>query len=60
MKEKEKRKGSEVYRSTVVYSGIGIMQVKKVGNKTFYGKLAEEVSEKSPTSPLKLRLTKQS
>ena len=31
MKEKEKRKGSEVYRSTVVYSGIGIMQVKKVG-----------------------------
>ena len=58
MKEKEKRKGSEVYRSTVVYSGIGIMQVKKVGNKTFYGKLAEEVSEKSPTSPLKLRLTK--
>ena len=58
MKEKEKRKGSEVYRSTVVYSGIGIMQVKKVGNQTFYGKLAEEVSEKSPTSPLKLRLTK--
>ena len=58
MKEKEKIKGSEVYRSSVVYSGIGVMEVVQVGNKTFYGKLAEEVSEKSPTSPLKLRLIK--
>ncbi len=58
MKEKEKRKSDEIYRSSVVYSGLATMEVKKVGNQTFYGKLAKEVSEKSPTSPLKLRLVK--
>lgn len=58
MKEKEKRKTDEVYRSSVVYSGLATMEVTKVGNQTFYGKLAKEVSEKSPTSPLKLRLVK--
>ena len=58
MKEKEKKINDEVYRSTVVYSGLATMEVTKVGDKTFYGKLAQEVSEKSPTSPLKLRLVK--
>ena len=58
MKEKEKTIGSEVYRSTVVYSGLATMEVTKVGNQTFYGKLAKEVEEKAPTSPLKLRLAK--
>ena len=56
MKEKEKRASDEIYRSSVVYSGLATMEVTKVGNQTFYGKLAKEVSEKSPTSPLKLRL----
>ena len=32
------------------------MQVKKVGNNTFYGKLALELQEKQPDSPLKIRL----
>ncbi|MBS7020493.1 MAG: calcium-translocating P-type ATPase, PMCA-type [Firmicutes bacterium] len=45
-----------VYRGTVVYSKTGIMQVTKVGDDTFYGKLAREVQEKQPDSPLKLRL----
>ena len=58
MKEKEKKVGSEVYRSTVIYSGLATMEVTKVGNQTFYGQLAKEVEEKAPTSPLKLRLTK--
>ena len=58
MKEKEKKINDEVYRSSVVYSGLAVMEVTKVGNQTFYGKLAKEVSEKSPTSPLKLRLVK--
>lgn len=58
MKEITKEKSSKVYRSTVVYSGNAIMIVKKVGDKTVYGKLAEEVSEKKPDSPLKLRLVK--
>lgn len=57
MKEIGKRQGSRVYRSTVVYSGSGLMIVEKVGDKTFYGTLAREVSEKRPISPLKLRLT---
>ena len=56
MKEKEKKENDEVYKSTVIYSGIAKMEVKKVGDNTFYGKLAKEVNEKSPTSPLKLRL----
>ncbi len=58
MKEKEKNIKSKVYRSTVVYSGRAYMQVEKVGDDTFYGKLAKEVSEKTRESPLKIRLTK--
>lgn len=58
MKEKEKKKNSKVYRSTVVYSGLAVMQVTKVGDNTFYGKLATEIREKTRESPLKIRLTK--
>ena len=58
MKEKTKVKGNDVYRSSVVYQGLAIMEVTKVGQNTFYGKLAKEVGEKSPISPLKLRLIK--
>ncbi len=58
MKEKEKRIGDNIYRSSVVYSGLATMKVTSVGEKTFYGQLAKEVSEKAPTSPLKLRLIK--
>lgn len=57
-KEKEKNIKSKVYRSTVVYSGRAYMKVKEVGDSTFYGKLAKEVSEKTRESPLKIRLTK--
>ena len=49
---------NEVYRGTVVYSGEAKMLVTKVGDKTFYGKLAQEIQEKQPDSPLKLRLRK--
>ena len=56
MKEIEKKNGSDVYRSSVVYSGEGMMVVEKVGDDTFYGTLAKEISEKKPISPLKLRL----
>lgn len=47
---------NEVYRGTVVYSGIARMLVTKVGDQTFYGNLAQEVQAKEPESPLKLRL----
>lgn len=50
------KKENEVFRGSVVYSGIAKMLVTKVGNKTLYGNLAEEIQEKEPTSPLKLRL----
>ena len=55
-KEKYKNINDNVYRGSVVSSGIGIMCVKKVGKDTFYGKLAEELQEKVPESPLKIRL----
>lgn len=57
MKEILKEVNSNVYRSSVVYSGRAYMLVEKVGKDTYYGKLAKEVSEKKSDSPLKLRLT---
>ena len=47
---------NKIYRGTVVYSGEGEMIITEVGDKTFYGKLAQEIQEKQPDSPLKLRL----
>lgn len=55
-KEKYKYINDEVYRASVVASGIGIMEVKKVGINTFYGKLAIEIQDSEPISPLKLKL----
>ncbi len=52
-KEEENNK---LYRGSVIYNGNIYMQVKSVGDKTLYGKLAHEVAEKSPMSPLKERL----
>jgi len=49
---------NEIYRGTVIYSGEGEMLITKVGNNTYYGKLAEELKEKQPESPLKIRLRK--
>ncbi len=48
---------NNLYRGTAVYSGNGQMQVLKVGINTLYGKLAIELHEKEPISPLKSRLT---
>lgn len=47
---------NRLYRGSVVYSKSGLMLVTEVGNNTLYGKLAREVSERSPDSPLKIRL----
>ena len=47
---------NRLYRGSVVYSKSGLMLVTEVGNNTLYGKLAREVSESSPDSPLKIRL----
>lgn len=45
-----------VFRGTVIYSGMASMYVTKVGNNTFYGELALELQDKQPESPLKVRL----
>lgn len=48
---------NKIYRGSVIYNGEGYLKVTSVGDKTIYGSLAHEVAEKSPTSPLKLRLS---
>ena len=48
---------NKVYRGTVVYNKNAKMKVTEVGDKTIYGKLARELQEDVPTSPLKIRLT---
>ncbi len=55
-KEVEKGPGEKVYRGTVVYSKEATMKVTEVGAQTFYGQMAQELQEKTPDSPLKIRL----
>lgn len=45
-----------LYRGSVVCSGRGVMLVERIGDNSFYGRLAKEVQEKQPDSPLKIRL----
>jgi len=47
---------NRVYKGSVVYSNTALMRVVNVGEKTFYGKIALELQEKQPETPLKLRL----
>lgn len=47
---------NRVYKGSVVYSNTALMKVTEVGNNTFYGKIALELQEKQPETPLKLRL----
>ena len=47
---------NKLYRGTTIYSGYGKMIVKSVGNNTVYGKIALELHEKKPISPLRKRL----
>jgi calcium-translocating P-type ATPase len=45
-----------LFRGSVICSGEGVMVAEKVGDGTFYGRLAAEVQEETIDSPLKLRL----
>ncbi|MCL2821683.1 MAG: cation-transporting P-type ATPase [Firmicutes bacterium] len=47
-----------LFGGTVVTSGECLMRVTSVGDKTFYGKLATELQENPPDSPLKAKLKK--
>ena len=45
-----------VLKGSVVLSNQAIMRVKNVGINTIYGGIAKELNEKTPDSPMKLRL----
>jgi len=47
-----------LFRGAVVFDGEGVLDVRKVGIKTMMGKMAEEMQEDEPDSPLKVKLAK--
>lgn len=47
---------NQVFRGSDVVSGEAVMQVSRVGAKTFYGMVAKDVQSETRESPLKLRL----
>lgn len=49
---------NRVFKGSVVYNNNALMKVTSVGENTFYGKIALELQEKKPETPLKLRLRK--
>ncbi len=55
-KEQKKSINSKLFRGTTIYSGYGIMKVTSVGINTMYGKIAAELEENDPISPLRNRL----
>ena len=54
---KERKAENNLFKGTTVYSGNGILYITNVGAQTVYGRLALELHQKEPTSPLKTRLT---
>ena len=47
-----------LFRGAVVFDGEGVMNVCKVGLKTIMGKMAEDMQDEEPESPLKVKLSK--
>lgn len=47
-----------LFRGAVVFDGEGVLDVQCVGLKTMMGKMAEEMQEDEPDSPLKVKLSK--
>ena len=47
---------NRLFSGSVVCSGEGVMQVRQVGDRTFYGGVAREVQEDARESPLRVRL----
>lgn len=47
---------NKLYKGTTIYTGTCVMLTLKVGQDTFYGKIASELKEKPSESPLKKRL----
>ena len=47
-----------LFRGAVIFDGEGVMDVQRVGLHTMMGKMAEEMQEEEPDSPLKVKLSK--
>lgn len=47
---------SQVFRGSIVCAGEGMVQIRRVGDHTFYGDMAKEMQEETRESPLKVRL----
>lgn len=47
-----------LFRGGVLFDGEGVMDIRHVGLKTMMGKMAEEMQEEEPDSPLKVKLSK--
>ena len=47
-----------LFRGAVVFDGEGVLSVQRVGLKTMMGRMAEEMQEDEPDSPLKVKLGK--
>ena len=47
-----------LFRGAVLFDGEGVLDVRKVGLATMMGKMAEEMQEDEPDSPLKVKLAK--
>lgn len=45
-----------LFRGAVVFDGEGVLDVRKVGLKSMMGKMAEEMLDEEPDSPLKVKL----
>ena len=55
--EKQKNANDTVLMGSIVCEKNAVIKVTNVGEKTFYGKVATDIQEKSASSPLKDRLT---
>ena len=51
-----KKENDSLFRGSIVINGCGLMRVENVGLNTKYGKLASELLQKNPESPLRLKL----
>lgn len=47
-----------LFRGAVVFDGEGILDVRKVGLKTMMGRMAEDMQDEEPDSPLNVKLSK--
>jgi len=47
-----------LFRGAVVFDGEAVLEVRRVGLKTIMGRMAEEMQEDEPDSPLKVKLSK--